>query len=171
MGVDIMFTATIKTFLIILILQISIHAREINIENLVNNAKKIDKHLFVFLHKTDCGYCESMIEFTLKNDTIKAFTDKYFVYEHINVYEKDRVYYKDFKGSGRDFAKKLGYDFYPTTLFFDNKANIIHAEVGYRDNDKEPNDKRFYTILNFIESLSYKKIEYEEYEFEIKEEL
>lgn len=161
----------IKTFLIILTLQLALHAREININTLVNSAKASNKHLFIFMHKTDCGYCESMIEFTLQNETIKAFTDKYFVYEHINVYDKDIVTYRDFKGSGREFAKEIGYDFYPTTLFFDDNAKMIYEEFGYIDNEKMPNEKRFLRILNFVASKSYKTMEYEEYMFDVKEEL
>lgn len=161
----------IKTFLIILTLQLALHAREININSLVNSAKASNKHLFIFMHKTDCGYCESMIEFTLQNETIKAFTDKYFVYEHINVYDKDIVTYRDFKGSGREYAREIGYDFYPTTLFFDDNAKMIYEEFGYIDNTKMPNEKRFLRILNFVSSKSYKTMEFEEYTFEIKEEL
>ena len=166
-----MFTTLIKTFLIILILQISIHARDINIENLVQTAKNSNKHLFVWLHKTDCGYCESMRQFTLENEIIKSFLDKYFIFVHINVSENDRVIYKDFHGSGRDFAKKLDYDFYPTSLFFDNNSEIIYGEIGYRDSKITPNENRFYTILNYIQSNAYKSMDYEDYAFDIKGEL
>ncbi len=161
----------LKTFLIVLILQLTLQAREININKIVNDAKKNDKHLFVWLHKTDCGYCESMREFTLNNDTIKPFIDKYFVFVHINVWEKDKVIYKDFVGDGRSFAKKVGYDFYPTSLFFDDNGDVVYAEVGYRDNKVLPNEERFYRILNFIKTDSYKKMDYEDYEFNIQEEL
>jgi len=166
-----MITNIIKTFLIILIFQISLQAREININRIINDASKSGKHLFVWLHKTDCGYCESMKEFTLQNDTVKSFIDKNFIFVHINVWEKDRVIYKGFDGNGREFAKSVGYDFYPSSLFFDNDSNIVYAEVGYRDNSKTPNEKRFYSILNFIESNSYKKMDFEDYEFDIQEEL
>jgi len=161
----------IKTFLIILIFQISLQARQININKSVNDAKKNDKHLFVWLHKTDCGYCESMKEFTLQNETIKSFIDKHFIFIHINVREKDKIIYNDFEGDGRAFAQKIRYDFYPSSIFFDDNGSIVYAEVGYRDNSKLPNEKRFYRILNFIESNSYKKMDYEDYEFDIQEEL
>ena len=161
----------IKTFLIILTLQQSLYAREINLNNLIDRAKESDKHLLVWLHKTDCGYCESMKEFTLQNDTIKLFTDKNFLYVHINVYDKDKVTYKKFVGSGREFAKNIGYDFYPSSLFFDDNRDIVFTEVGYIDNSRTPNEKRFFSILNYIESKSYKKMDFEDYIFEIQEEL
>ena len=161
----------IKTFLIVLIVQISLQAKEININQIINDAKDSNKHLFVWLHKTDCGYCESMKEFTLQNNIIKSFIDKHFIFMHINVMEKNKITYNGFSGDGRAFAKEVGYDFYPSSLFFDNNSSIVYAEVGYRDNSKLPNEKRFYSILNFIESDSYKKMDYEDYQFNIQEEL
>ncbi len=166
-----MFKLILKSFLIILTLQFTLQAREINLNTIIDTATKTDKHLFVWLHKTDCGYCESMKEFTLQNDTIKAFIDKNFIYVHINVYEKDSVIYKSFQGNGREFAKKIGYDFYPTSLFFNEKKDLILPEVGYIDNEIKSNEQRFFTILNYISSKSYKKMDYEDYVFDIQEEL
>ncbi len=166
-----MFKLILKSFLIILTLQFTLQAREINLNTIIDTATKTDKHLFVWLHKTDCGYCENMKEFTLQNDTIKAFIDKNFIYVHINVYEKDSVIYKNFQGNGREFAKKIGYDFYPTSLFFNEKKDLILPEVGYIDNEIKSNEQRFFTILNYISSKSYKKMDYEDYVFDIQEEL
>ena len=166
-----MIKIVIKAFLISLVLQLSLHSKEININQIINSTKTSQKHLFVWLHKTDCGYCESMREFTLENEIIKSFIDKHFIFVHINVSENDSVIYKDFHGSGRNFAKRIDYDFYPTSLFFDNNAEIIYGEIGYRDNKITPNENRFFSILNFIKSKAYKSMDYEDYAFDTKEEL
>lgn len=166
-----MFKTVVKVFLLILTLQLTLNARVINIDNIITNAKKSDKHLFVWLHKTDCGYCENMREFTLENETIKSFIDKNFIFVHINVYEKDTVKYQDFRGNGLEFAKDVGYNFYPSSLFFNDRGDIVLSEVGFIDRDKEPNEKRFYKILNFIESKSYENINFSDYKLKIKEEL
>lgn len=166
-----MYKTVIKVFLLILALQLTLQARVINIDNIISSAKKSNKHLFVWLHKTDCGYCENMREFTLENETIKAFIDKNFIFVHINVYEKDSVKYQDFRGNGLEFAKDIGYNFYPSSLFFDNQGDIVLSEVGFIDRDKEPNENRFYKILNFIESKNYENINFSDYKFKIKEEL
>ena len=160
----------IRTFLIILTLQLTLQARIINIGTIISEAKKMDKHLFVWLHKTDCGYCENMREFTLENEIVKSFIDENFIFVHINVYEKDSIKYKDFRGNGREFAKEIGYDFYPTSLFFDNMGEMIFTEVGFIDSNKKPNEKRFYKILNYIQSNSYEKIDYDNYKFNFKKE-
>jgi thioredoxin-related protein len=163
-----MFSKVIKTFLIILTLQLSLQAIEINIDNIVNSAKKSNKHLFVWLHKTDCGYCENMREFTLENETVKAFIKDNFIFVHINVYEKNTVVYQDFSGNAHEFAKEIGYNFYPSSLFFDNRGEIILAEIGFIDSSEEPNEKRFYKILNYVKSKSYEKIKYQDYKFDVK---
>ena len=157
--------------LITLLLQITLQARVINIDNIIDSAKKTDKHLFLWLHKTDCGYCENMREFTLENETIKAYIDKNFIFVHLDVYEKDSVKYQDFRGNGREFALEVGYNFYPASLFFDETGDIVFVEIGFIDNAREPNENRFYKILNFIQSKSYEEMNYSEYKFDMKEEL
>jgi len=148
-----------KIVFFLLIFMASLYAKEINIDKAALKARDLHKHLFVFLHKTDCGYCESMIQFTFEDELIKPFIKKNFLYLSINVNDNDIVSYKDFKGSGREFAKSIGYDFYPTALFFDKMANIVEVEVGYIDSEKIPNEKRFYEILKSVKNRSYMKIE------------
>lgn len=158
-------------FLSLLIIFTSLlEAREINLDKLIQKATSSHKHLFVFLHKTDCGYCEGMKEFTLQNEIIHDFIEKHFIYEHINISKKDTIYYQDFVGSGREFAREIGYEFYPTSLFFDEKGELILAEAGYRDTPQEPNEKRFYRILNFIQSKAYKHIYIADYKFQVDKE-
>ena len=166
-----MYKTVIKVFLLILTLQLTLQARVINIDNIITAAKKSDKHLFVWLHKTDCGYCENMREFTLENETIAAFIDENFIFIHINVYEKDSVKYQDFRGNGLEFAKEIGYNFYPSSLFFNDEGDMVLSEVGFIDKDKEPNEERFYKILNFINSKSYEKMNISDYNFKINKEL
>lgn len=166
-----MFRSIIKISLIISIMTFTLQAREINIDKLIDTATSSNKHLFIFLHKTDCGYCVSMIEFTLNYKIIKEFIEKYFVYEHINISDKDLIRYKDFKGNGREFAEHIGSAFYPSSLFFGENKEIIFKEAGYIDSNILPNEKRFYTILNYIQSQSYKEKEYDSYIFDLEEEL
>ena len=152
------------------LLFVSLDAREINLDKLIHKASLSHKHLFVFLHKTHCGYCESMKEFTLQNSIVQSFIQKHFIYEHINIKKNDSVTYQDFHGSAKEFAIDIGYNFYPTSLFFDDKGEVILAEVGYRDSVAEPNEKRFYKILHFIQSEAYKTMDMSEYKFEIDKE-
>lgn len=166
-----MIKVIIKTFLAIVILQLTLQSNEINIDKLSKTAYENNKHLFVWLHRPDCGYCESMKEFTLDNDKIKDFIKKHFIFVHIDVFADTNVRYKNFYGRGKEFAKHIGHAFYPSSIFFDKNANIVFSELGYRDNNAQPNEKRFYTILNYVNSKEYNKIDYEDYTFDKKEEL
>jgi len=157
--------------LLLVTFQFNLDAKDINIDTLVQQASKEKKHLFVWLHKTDCGYCENMREFTLQNDVVKAYLKKHFIDQHINVYKDDDVIYKGLKTTARAFAKRIGYDFYPTSLFFDNDANIVLVDVGYMDGSKLSHEAKFYKMLHFIDTEKYKKIDFDEYQFELDEEL
>lgn len=146
-----------KILFLLLSLQFSLLAREININAIVSGAKKTDKHTLIFLHKTDCGYCDSMIIFTLDDDAVRDLIEKEFIFVDINISDKDSVTYKGFKGSGREFAKLLGYDFYPSTVFIDTKNEVVFGVPG----KQEEND--FFIILNYVKSKSYKKMDLQSY--------
>ena len=136
-------------FLIIFMsLQVSLFASVINIDEL---AKKLpsNKHLLVFIHTTDCGYCESMIEFTFDNEKNAKLMKEKFQYIHINVKEEGTVSYKDFTGSHKEFAIYIKRNIYPSTLYFDSKANKVFAHSGYVDEDN------YYDILTYIDTKSY----------------
>ncbi|MFT7002943.1 MAG: thioredoxin-related protein [Sulfurimonas sp.] len=162
-----MFKLLFKTFLLILFTQTLLFSREINIDNIIKKAASSNKHLLVWLHKTDCPYCGRMQKLTLNTDLVKSLIEKKFIFIHIDIYDKDEVTYKDFKGNGRSFAKFMGYDFYPTSLFYDNNKELIYAVPGYQ------NKKIYSEILEYIDSKSYHTMEFEEFknELDFKEEL
>lgn len=147
----------ISLFLFIIVFNISLFARNIDIDAIVKNSVKNDKHLFVFLHRTDCGYCESMLMFTLDDDPVKELINKDFVYLNINISEDDVVKYKNFKGSGRDFAKNVGYNIYPSSLFVNTKSEIVHAVPGYQDKDQ------FLLVLKYVNSYAYKTMGFQSF--------
>lgn len=146
-----------KILFLLLSLQFSLLAREINIDAIVSAAKKTDKHTLVFLHKTDCGYCDSMIIFTLDDDAVRGLIEKEFVFVDINISDKDSVRYKEFAGNGREFAQMLGYDFYPSTVFIDTQNEVVFGVPG----KQEEND--FFIILNYVKTMSYKTMDLQSY--------
>ena len=155
----------------LLTLQLTLNAKDINIDSLVQQAQKEHKHLFVWLHKDGCGYCENMREFTLENDVVKAYIAKHFIYQHINVSKDDDVIYKGLTTTARKFAQKLGYDFYPSSLFFNEKADVVLADVGFMDGRKLSHEEKFYKILNFIDAKRYEEMDFDEYQFIFDKEL
>ena len=165
-----MFQTIVKIFLIAFLFQSTLQAKTIDINSLIAKAKQSDKHLFVWLHKTGCGYCENMREFTLENEVIAEYVKRHFIFEHINVSENDTVKYQDFIGNSQDFVEEIGYNFYPSSLFFDESGEIIIAEVGFVDTKKNPNEEHMYKILNFVNSKIYKNIDFIDYKYDVQEE-
>lgn len=155
----------VRLFFLIFLLQFTLQSKNINLNEYLESANKANKHLFVWLHKSYCNYCERMKEFTLENEKVEAFISKKFLFVPINVSLDESVSYNGFNGSGREFAKSVGYDFYPTSLFFDENSTIVLTEVGYIDSDVIANEKRIYDILKFIDSKEYIKMDFSEYEF------
>jgi thioredoxin-related protein len=136
-----------------------LHAREVDLNKLIEKTKKENKILFLFMHRVGCSYCNSMEEFTLDDDGVKKELNKNYIFEHLNVTYKDKVYYKDYKGTSKGFAKYIGYDIYPTSIFFANgNKEPIDIVVGYLD------EKQFLKYLKYLSSGAYKKIDFDEYE-------
>lgn len=146
-----------RFFLFLIVLNISLLAKNIDINSIVKESVEPNKHLFIFLHRTDCGYCESMLMFTLDDDSVKEVVDKNFVFLHINISEDDLVKYNGFSGNGRAFAKYVGYNIYPSSLFLNNEKEIVHAVPGYQDKDQ------FLLILKYVNSGAYKTMGYQSF--------
>ena len=130
-------------------------AKDIDLNTIVENAK--GKAVLLFFHKPNCGYCDHMIEFTLKDTDISSEIERNFVFVDLYTLESGTIKFKDFKGSRKEFAKSLGYDFYPTTVFIDNKKNIINITPGLREQDD------YMKVLQYISSKKYEAMEFETY--------
>ena len=112
-------------FYLLFLFSISLQADDLNIETVVKNAN--NKPIFLFFHKPNCGHCSHMIKFTLADAEIKHEIDTKFVYVDIYTATPGMVSYKNFKGTRKAFAKYLGYDFYPTSLFLDAQGTVVNA--------------------------------------------
>jgi len=147
---------SLKNFLILIISLFSIaNAGEINLDSLATDAKKSNKTVLIFLHQPNCGYCSRMINESIKNISIKKRLQKKFVLVDINIADEGIVKYKNFKGSKLEFARILDADFYPSSIFLDEKGKIAYPLIGYRDRAK------FLLALQYIESKSYKEMSLE----------
>ena len=144
--------------LILLLLIFSLaNAEDANLDSLVAQAEKENKHLLVFFHQPYCGYCRRMINNTLNNNAVKAKIQKDFIYVDIDIRENGTVLLNDFKGSKREFARYLDYDAYPSTVFIDKHGEMIYAQAGYQD------EEYFLKILYYISSVSYDDMGIEEF--------
>lgn len=144
-------------FFITLVVSSPLFGRNIDIDSIVKKSVTANKHLFIFLHRTDCGYCESMLMFTLDDDPVRELMEKKFKYLQINISENDVVKYKKFKGNGREFAKHVGYNIYPSSLFLNKRNEIVYAIAGYQSKE------HFYETLKCVDTRGYKKMDCSQY--------
>ncbi|MFA6196072.1 MAG: thioredoxin fold domain-containing protein [Sulfurimonas sp.] len=147
----------IKVFILFTFISIGIFADNIKIDSVFSEAKKSHKYVLIFLHKPNCGYCERMLDFTLENKKVALKIKKNFIFVDINIADMGEVSFKDFKGSRRDFAKFLGYDFYPSTIFMNSDKEVVYSQPGYQDENK------YFKILSYIDSHSYAEMGIEEF--------
>ncbi|MFA6137239.1 MAG: thioredoxin fold domain-containing protein [Sulfurimonas sp.] len=147
----------IKVFILLVFIFTISSANDIKIDTIFGEAKKSHKHVLIFLHKPNCGYCERMIDFTLESEKVNLKIKKDFIFVDINIADTGKVSFKNFKGSRRDFAKFLGYDFYPTTIFMNKDKEIVYSQPGYQDESK------YFKILSYISSHSYEEMGIEEF--------
>ena len=98
-----------------------------------------------------------MMEFTLKDPEVVKLIDSEFIFVDIYTKESGDLHFKDFHGSRRAFAKSLGYDFYPTTMFIDSSNEVIHISPGYQEQDD------YLKVLQYITSKKYLKMELQTY--------
>jgi len=128
-------------------------ANNVDLDQLVVEAKKTNKHILVFLHITGCNYCLKMQEWTFDDDKVIAAIKKDFIFVDINVRDKGLVSFDNMKISKLKFAKEIGYPMYPTCLFFDKNGELVYDEVGYRDESK------FLKTLQLVSSKAYDDID------------
>ena len=128
-------------------------ANDVNLDQLVVEAKKSNKHILVFLHITGCNYCLKMQEWTFDDDKVIASIKKDFIFVDINVRDKGLVSFDNHKISKLKFAKEIGYPMYPSCLFFDQNGELVYDEVGYRDEIK------FLETLKIVSSKAYNDID------------
>jgi len=128
-------------------------AHDVNLDQLVVEAKKTNKHILVYLHITGCVYCVRMQEFTLDDDMVKAAIKKDFIFVDMNVRDEGLVKYDNFEVTKMKFAKEIGYPIYPSCLFFDQNGELVYDGVGYRD------EKKFLKELKLVSSKSYNGVE------------
>jgi len=144
----------LKRLVLSLLIVVSItFANDIDLDKIVIDAKKTNKHILVFLHITGCTYCLKMQEWTFDDDRVIAAIKKDFIFVDINVKDEGLVSFDNMKISKLKFAKEIGYPMYPSCLFFDQNGELVYDEVGFRD------EEAFLKTLQEVSSKAYNDID------------
>ena len=144
------------------ILSLNIYAKDINFDDMVQEAKKQNKQVMIFFHMEHCPWCHQMINESLSDINIMKTIKKYFIYTNIDVEISGDVIYKGKAISKRTFARKYNIYFYPTTLMFKN-GEVVEDIKGYRNKNKYTNVIKYIgtnsqdtmTLKEFIAELDF----------------
>ncbi|HOJ37107.1 MAG TPA: thioredoxin domain-containing protein [Ignavibacteriales bacterium] len=119
-----------------------------NWEQVLEEAKKENKLIFLDAFAVWCGPCKFMANVVFKNDTVAQFYNANFVNAKFDME----------KGEGLELAKKYQVRVYPTLLYLNSDGEVIHRVAG----SMEPKDfiKEGELVLNG-KHLKYYQTEFE----------
>lgn len=153
---------TLKILFILGISIVNIFAGEININKKLHEVKQENKQIMFFFHIPRCPYCTRMLKENFKDKEILEQIKKNFIL--IDIYTKDNrtVKFNDFKGTQKEFANYIGIKAFPSTLFMNQKGEVIHKAIGYRNIQEHLID------IKYISTKSYNKIDLETFAIDLE---
>lgn len=93
-------------------------------EDVLKEAQKEKKYVFLDAYTDWCGWCKVMDRKTFSDAGVGTYMDKHFVSTKIEM-EKEET--------GRMLAKKHGVNLYPTFLILDSKGNLLLRMEGFQE--------------------------------------
>lgn len=154
---------------------ISAQAQDVNwlpFEKAVELNKKNPKPILVDLYTDWCGWCKRMDATTYKNKTIVKYINDNFYAVKMDGEGKEDITFKGkkfkFVQQGKSQYHELaaailrGKMSYPSTAFFDTKAQLIQTVPGYLQ------EKQFEKILAFFAQGAYKTTPWPDFEKNFK---
>lgn len=145
-----------KSFLLLILFTYA-HSVEIDLDKLLLQAKSQNKSIMIFHHIPGCPYCKRMLDENFKDSKILGAIHKDFIYVEIYTADTDKVKFKDFIGTHKEFSAYIGAVAYPATIFINQQAEVVHRAIGYRNIDE------YFAEITYISSKSYKTMDLEAY--------
>lgn len=137
----------------------------LTLEQAEEACKKKPRKIFIDVYTDWCGWCKRMDATTFSNpDVAKYVNEKYYAVKMNaespeSIIFKEKVYKYNASRKANDLAIQLlnGEMSYPTTVFVDEKLNVIQPLGGYLDASE------FGKIIAYFGDNVYKKKTFEEY--------
>lgn len=132
--------------------------------------KKKPKKIFVDVYTDWCGWCKVMDRKTFSNPAVAKYLNENFYPVKFNAEGTDNIIFREkvYKFNAGAGAHQLAIDMlqgqlsYPTTVYLDEKLNMIQPIPGYLE------AKQFDAILHFFAGNHYKKMSFEEFSKDYK---
>lgn len=108
-------------------------------KEVVEKAKKENKHIFVDCYATWCGPCKKMSQDIFTQQEVGDYFNTNFINVSVQFDKTDKdsreiqAWYKD----ADSLASKFDIDSYPTYLFFSPNGNLLHRSVGSTEDAKQ----------------------------------
>jgi thioredoxin-related protein len=117
----------------------------------LNKLQKKHPRKVVFDVYTDwCGWCKKMDKATFENATVGAFANEKFYAVKLNAESKKVVKYKGREMTEQELAASWKITGYPTTVYLDEKMDLIEPRSGYLDVNQ------FMLVMKFYSGNHYK---------------
>jgi thioredoxin-related protein len=117
----------------------------------VEEARKANKHVLLFLHLDECPYCARMLQENFVEGENRAFMQKHFDVIGVNVRGASEVKWFDGKTyTEQSFSRMLKTFGTPTLVFLGPNGDVALKLSGYRD----PATLR--GALNYVQSAAYR---------------
>ena len=144
-------------YILLLTLFTNAYSAEIDIDKLLQQAKKQNKLIMFFHHIPGCSYCKRMLDENFKDPNILEVVNKNFIHVDIYTGDKDLVKFKKFSGTCKEFSVYIGAVAYPATIFMNSKGEVLHTAIGYRNIDEH------FADITYMSTESYKVMDLESY--------
>ncbi|MEA1892136.1 MAG: thioredoxin fold domain-containing protein [Campylobacterota bacterium] len=128
-----------------------------DIDKEINDAKEQNKDIMLYFHIPNCSYCQAMLDENFKDAQILEEIKQNFILVDLYAKKENKVKYKEFKGTVKEFAKYMGAIAYPATIFLDKDEKVVYRSIGYRNSGEHLME------LLFISSKSYNTLSLEDF--------
>lgn len=128
-----------------------------NFDDGMKQAKLSGKKVLIDVYTDWCGWCKKMDANTYSDKAISEYLEKNYIIIKLNAEANEKISYAGQSMSPAEFARGMGVNGYPATVFLKSNGDPITLLPGYAEAD------RFIHVLSFIAENQYEKKKFADY--------
>jgi thioredoxin-related protein len=129
----------------------------ITIVDALDNAPKANKKIVLDVYTDWCGWCKRMDRDVYSNDEIQSYIENHYVTSKMNPEKQGTLTYQGKEYTLGEFSRALGIRGFPSTVFFDEKGEVLTMISGYQSKED------FMKILTYFGDDHYLTQTWDEY--------